>query len=56
MIAYKFNLSIAGKERPLVIYADHKVITEENELQFYDAADNLIATVSAEIIIAFTES
>lgn len=56
MITHRLTLSVAGKERPLVICADHCVVTESDEIQFYDATDHLIATVPSSTIIEHTES
>lgn len=56
MTTHRLTISVAGKERPLVIYADHCVISQANEIDFYDAADRLIATVPSDIVIKHTES
>lgn len=56
MITYRLSIAMIGREQPLTIYADHRVINEANEVEFYDAADTLIATVPAAIIIDLVEA
>jgi hypothetical protein len=56
IITYRFTLNIGGAERPLLIRAATHRITPANEIEFYDEADRLIATVPAPSVITFTES
>lgn len=56
MITHKLKLFIAGHERPQTICADHCVVNEANEVEFYDANDHCFAIIPAAIIIEHIES
>lgn len=51
MITYRLQIVVGNKAQALTIHANYNTITETNQVEFYDAADTLIATVPAEIII-----
>jgi hypothetical protein len=55
MITYRLQIAILQRVQALTIRADHRVLNEAHEIEFYDASDCLVAAVPSAIVIDITE-